>query len=227
MRSAAGTYICSRKCHNAHLSMQFLFAPVLQLFHLFLRIQADIDWHIFPYDLVGTKFQKPHILQRKFSGKINSHPVSTHMKSDIFKTEFFMHQSAHDMLPGMVLHQIKTIRPVNSSRYRSPRLQRTIRIMHHLTIFLMSIRNHDQILFHRNQHTSVSRLPATLRIKGTPVQRNLIAVLSLFAVCDCRQKFLAIHIRVIQSFCHMFFHLSSLSGMESKSSFLRMSTCCS
>ena len=218
MRSAAGTHIRSRKCHDAHLSMQFLFAPVLQRFYLFLRIQANIDRYIFPHNLIGAKLQKLHILQRNFSGEINGHPVSAHVKSNILKAKFFMHQPTHDMLPGMILHQTEAVRPVNSSRYRCTRLQRAIRIMHHFTMFLMRIRNHDHLLLHRDQHAAISRLTAAFRIKSSTVQRNLITVFFLSAVRDCRQKFPAIHIRVIQSFCHMFFSpfSSSVSSYEYK-----------
>lgn len=123
-----------------------------------------------------------------------------HMEAHIVIAEFLMHQAGVNMLSRMVLHEIKTPLPVNSSMHPASHVQRLVGIMDHYTLFPVYIK-HPGIA----QGPLVPRLSAAFGIKSGVVQYHLIAFLPLRAAHYYTVKVLHVGI-FIKKFIHFIHH---------------------
>ena len=93
------------------------------------------------------------------------------MEPDIIGLGICMNDTADNMLAGMVLHQVKTIVPVNAACHLCAGGQRFSGGMQNDTIFDMGIGYSDII-----QRTDISGLSAAFRIKSSPIQYHIPVV---------------------------------------------------
>ena len=129
MGSTAGAYVYSRKRHDTNLSCQFFLTSVINsLQFLSIRI-SDYNFPILPHSLIyfTLNFCKLRVIQHTI--QIYSDHIASHMETYIIITILLMNNTADHMLTGMLLHQVKTPRPVNFSFNLRPHFQSLISIM--------------------------------------------------------------------------------------------------
>jgi len=129
MGSTAGAYVYSRKRHDTNLSCQFFLTSVINsLQFLSIRI-SDYNFLILPHSLIyfTLNFCKLRVIQHTI--QIYSDHIASHMKTYIIITILLMDNTADHMLTGMLLHQVKTVHPVNLSFNLRTHFQSLISIM--------------------------------------------------------------------------------------------------
>ena len=191
MNSAAGADIRARIGDDPHISLQLLFAAVRDFFQL-LRIRpADLHPMILPYIPVGLQFQLLQILRRNLPVKIDDDHFRPHMKSHIIAAVFLMNHAADNMLPGMLLHQVKPPLPVDDPMHRRSLRKRRFHRMPDFSLLLLHIRHRNLI-----QRSQIAGLSSSLRVKYRPVQPNLIPFFCPAALQHRAVKLLLISISI-------------------------------
>ena len=85
-----------------------------------------------------------------------------------------MHQAGDNMLPGMILHQIKPARPVDPAMHHPADRKRPVRIMHHPVVRPpLHIKHLHSAVLRGLQRSPVRRLSTALRIEARILQHNL------------------------------------------------------
>ena len=127
--TTAGAYVYSRECHNTNLSCQFLFTSVINSLQFLSSRISDHYFLILPYLPIYFLFNfcKLRIIQHTI--QIYSDHIASHMETYIIITILLMDNTADHMLTGMLLHQVKTTRPVNLSFNLRTHFQSLISIM--------------------------------------------------------------------------------------------------
>ena len=192
MSSAAGTDIHPWKFYDPHLTGKLFFASVVDFFQ-FLRCRIyDLYLRIFPYLLVCFPLDlgKLHLIQRAI--QIYGNGIAPHMKAYIIISVSLMDQSAHHVLTGMLLHQIKPSYPVNASLYFCSGFHRLICIMEKFSLLFMHF-----LYFHIVEISGIAWLSAALRVKSTLIQNDMKAFFGFSALQDFGCKFFFIYIFII------------------------------
>ena len=129
MSSTTCTHINTRESHDTNLSCQFFLTSVINSFQ-FLSIRiSDYNFPILPHSLIyfPLNFCKLRVIQHTI--QIYSDHIASHMETYIIITILLMNNTADHMLTGMLLHQVKTPRPVNFSFNLRTHFQSLISIM--------------------------------------------------------------------------------------------------
>lgn len=115
------------------------------------------------------------------------------------------------MLAGVVLHQVKAVRPVQHAGDALSLCEGTVGEVHHLTGALLSVQHP-----HRAQRAPVSGLTASFGVEGGAVQYHRpAALLRRRAGADRRGELQTVGIGVKNTLCHQFSLKSSSTGQWS------------
>ena len=183
MGSAAGADIRVLNRHDSHRALQFFLGTIGNLFPFFFGGISDDDRLIGPDDLIGLPFNFSDLIGIQPAAVIDLNRIA-HMKADIFISVQLMNDTGHDMLTGMILHEIKTSVPVDHAMdFRTGR-EFFFRIMNDFVILFFDIGDPDVI-----QKTVISRLAAAFRIKDRLIKNDCPSLFVCRAAQDDRVKF--------------------------------------
>ena len=129
MSSAACAGICSWKAHNTNPSGKLFLASVIQIFKFLLCRIKNLNFLVFPDNLIHFRFDFGHLFFIQHSVEIDGDHIASHVESHIVISKCFVYQPTYNMLSGMLLHKIKSSAPVNFSYYIHTDFQRPICIM--------------------------------------------------------------------------------------------------
>ena len=177
MNTTAGTDIHPRPGYDPHITGQFFLTSVRQRFQFFLRRMSDLNRMILPYILICLRLDLFQHLFRHFAVHIQRDCLTSHVKSYVVITVFFMDQSADQMFAGVLLHQVKSALPVNPAGHFCPLLDRFPRPMPDFSVLFLYIHN-----FHPVHGSDVTWLSAPFRVKYSLIQKDLISFLHLSAL---------------------------------------------
>ena len=183
MRCTAGTGIISGNDNHSHLSGDLDLAPVSHLFFLFFGRIKDLYFEIFPDCLICTKLYFLQIFHRDLSVKIHRTVFISQMKTNIFITIAFMHDSGDDMLTCMLLHLHKPQFPVKLSCHLFSDRQFLVRSVEDLSLLLL----HIQYLC-IPQISGICILTAPFREESGLIQYDFIIVFLFLTGEDRRLK---------------------------------------
>ena len=192
MSSAACTDIHPWKFYDPHLTGELFFASVVDFFQ-FLRCRIyDLYLRIFPYLLVcfPLDLSKLRLIQRAI--QIYGNGIASHMKAYIIVSVSLVDQSAHHMLTGMLLHQIKSSCPIDVSLYFCSDFHRLICIMKKFSLLFMHF-----LYFHIVEISGIAWLSTALRVKSALIQNDMKTFFCFSALQDFGCKFFFIYIFII------------------------------
>ena len=130
-----------------------------------------------------------------------------HMKAYIIISVSLMDQSAHHMLTGMLLHQIKSSCPIDASLYFCSGFHRLICIMKKFSLFFMHF-----LYFHIVEISGIAWLSTALRVKSALIQNDMKTFFCFSALQDFGCKF----------FFYIHLHNINVSSLSFVSSFLHL-----
>ena len=195
--AAAGAHVGAWNGDDAHLSLQLLFAAVVQRIQLFGGRVRGQDLKIVKHRPVGKPLHPGDICFRQHTGKIHGDAVLTHMEADVVIAEAPVDDAGKNMLPGVLLHETLPALPVQRAVDITSRRKGPVAEMDDLLPFLLHIQ-HPRF----PEASLIRRLAASLRIEGRPVQNHREALLFFPALSHLRVKFPAVCVLIIQSFRH-------------------------
>ena len=114
------------------------------------------------------------------------------MKAYIIVSVSLVDQSAHHMLTGMLLHQIKSSCPIDASLYFCSDFHRLICIMKKFSLLFMHF-----LYFHIVEISGIAWLSTALRVKSALIQNDMKTFFCFSALQDFGCKFFFIYIFII------------------------------
>ena len=165
MGAAACTAVIFPNCHDAHFPFQCLFAAVFQLFQFFFGRISNLRSHIPPDGFVGSSLQHRQVFRRNFCVKVNQNGIFAHVETHVVTAVFAANDTGKDMFAGMVLHQVKTMVPVNMTFHFRAHFQRLIGDMRNDAVFFPNVCH-----LCAAQRADIRRLSATFGVKVSAFQ---------------------------------------------------------
>ena len=126
MGAAAGADICPGELHNPDIAgqiLQFLFAAEIHLMQGFFRRVMHRHRPVFPNVAVGGQLDFLQLFPADGSIIIHYHKGIGDVETHIVAVEGGANEAAGDMLPGVLLHQIKAAGGIHPAVNLGPRLQ--------------------------------------------------------------------------------------------------------
>ena len=143
MSSAAGTAVDTGNCNQAHRTLQFFFAAVVDLCKLCLIRVRDFQRKILKNRLIGQIFDFLNLLGRKRAVKIQGHLFFVDVEANIVTAIQFMRDPGNHVFSAVLLHQFKSPRKIDLSVHLLSGLQGRLRKMHNLITLIAGIQNLD------------------------------------------------------------------------------------
>ena len=167
MGAAACTAVIFPNCHDAHFSFQCLFAAVFQFFQFFFGRIGNFGSHIPPDSFVGSPFQHRQVFRGNFCVKVNQNGIFAHVEAHVVTAIFSADDTRKDMFAGVVLHQVKTMVPVNMAFHFCPHFQRFVGDMRNHAVFFPNVCH-----LCAAQCANVRRLSAAFGVKVSTFQHH-------------------------------------------------------
>ncbi len=223
MRSAAGTDVVPGNGHEAHVLGQFEFAAVVEVRQgRRVRVLRE-HFDVLPDGAVHDLLDFPELLVRELSIEVAGDVPLPEVEADVVETEEAMHGTGHQVFPGVVLHPLETLLPVEETGHLRPGRHGPVAVMGDDAVF------RDLYIAHRNgtgqrclavllellQSAGVGVLPAAFREERGLVQDDRVEALPVLRFLtgdDGRRERLAVGVGVIEFFGNKWFiHRSEYS----------------
>ena len=166
--AAAGAGVRPGEGDDAHLSLDGLFAPVLQMGQLLRGGVGDLDRVVLPDVPVGRRLQRPDLVLGELHVEVNGDHVGPHVEAHVVAAVHGVGQAGDDVFPGVVLHQVEAAGPVDLPLHGAPLLQRGGAGVDHMALPLVDLQHLDPA-----QGAQVIGLAAPLGVEGGLVQNHV------------------------------------------------------
>ena len=175
MGSATRASVRLWKCYNPHIPLKGFFTPVGQRGKFHLGRPCDFHRTVRPYNFIGAPFRRQCLFPAYRGVIVNRNRDGTQMKAHVITLKRITQNARDNMFPGMLLHMVKTARPVDPSGNTFTGIQRMVTGMDNHAVMLMHIR------YRRNaQYPLIGRLSAAFGIKCGSIQYHLIIAFARF-----------------------------------------------
>ena len=175
MGSTAGADIKARNRHNADPPFDLDLAAVFQSGQLLPGRIRNLDIQIGCGGFICPKLDLMQLFPGDLPVKVHGAVCTAQVKPHIVVSKAGMHQPGNNMLPGMLLHLHKTLRPVDLPGHRAPGRNRPVRDVENFSVTLLHIQHPDnfRILL---KLPGICVLSSPFRKKRGPVEHNLISL---------------------------------------------------
>ena len=168
MGAAAGAGVRPREGDDAHLSLDGLFAPVLQMGQLLRGGVGDLNRVVLPDVPVGRLLQRPDLVLGELYVEVNGDHVGPHVEAHVVAAVHGVGQAGDDVFPGVVLHQVEAAGPVDLPLHGAPLLQRGGAGVDHMALPFVDLQHLDP-----TQGAQVIGLAAPLGVEGGLIQDHV------------------------------------------------------
>lgn len=164
MGAAAGAHVRPGEGNDAHLAGEGLFAAVVQLFQLLRGGVGDEHRFVLPQIAVHGLFQLAELLLVDHGVQVDGNEVAAHVEPHVVTAPPRVGDAGDDVLPGVVLHQVKAPVPVDLPGDPAARLKRAIAGVDHVLSPGVDLKD-----LHIPQRSRVIGLSAPLGVEGGAV----------------------------------------------------------